>query len=127
MKRISQKMLNEFINKVAIQKGDTYHSKIDGAYFTHVGLDKDFKLFLKKGIVEELQNMNNNPNGIVNIGYNPEEKKWYGWSHRAIYGFGIGSKCEKGHAHYNPKKGEWTAKTMEDAKQMAMDFAEGVS
>jgi len=25
------------------------------------------------------------------------------------------------------KKGEWIAKTMEDAKQMAMDFAEGVS
>ncbi len=26
------------------------------------------------------------------IGINPQEQKWYGWSHRAICGFGIGDK-----------------------------------
>ena len=127
------------------------------------------------------------------LGFNEEEQKWYGWSHRAIYGFGIGSTVELGHCSYkahdkesfikqyinfwsdsnhinvhseeeeivdglkgvwirwvyddqtpNEKirgtisgafahypevwgRGEWTAKTLEDAKQMASDFADGVS
>lgn len=126
------------------------------------------------------------------IGFCKKENKWYGWSHRAIYGFGIGSKVEKGDCAYvpaneqdfiesvlefwddNPDKvnietkegeedgikgihtsweysekarkknpnltgmtvfdpfpkaygrGEWVAKTLEDAKQMAIDFAESV-
>ena len=59
------------------------------------------------------------------VGFSEKEQKWYGWSHRAIYGFGIGSKCKKGDAHYKGK--EWTAKTLEDAKKMAEDFAESVS
>ena len=147
----------------------------------------------------------------VSIGFNPVEQKWYGWSHRAIYGFGIGSEVKKGHCGYKPTlikdildsyswlldrndgeceptskykiengefylghlytidgdyveqdedggiecedgmvsssglvkradaperwqwdkveagRGEWTAKTLEDAKQMAIDFSDGVS
>lgn len=134
------------------------------------------------------------------IGFNEKEQKWYGWSHRAIYGFGIGSVVKKGDCAYiptnpqdmlndmisfwiNPEdefcykteivkteigvpdpngerdglgcylecssmrkndksiftgkywqpfldpwgRGEWEARTLEDAKQMAIDFAEGVS
>jgi hypothetical protein len=130
---------------------------------------------------------------VVSIGFNPVESKWYGWSHRAMYGFTIGSTCKKGDCHYQPRdkkdfledcirfwddedhietkghectddngtlgvmvewtynnkiknkklrntisgiftqypdtwgKGEWIAKTMEDAKQMAIDFSRGVS
>ena len=125
------------------------------------------------------------------IGFNPIKQKWYGWSHRAIYGFGIGSKVTMGSAAYVSKnkddfiretilfwsderhknvhfdkddivdgekgfwikwivgivpnkkminkidgvftpypdsfgRGEWTAETLEDAKQMAKDFANGV-
>jgi len=37
------------------------------------------------------------------VGFNPVEQKWYGWSHRAIYGFGIGSKVERGDCGYKPK------------------------
>lgn len=59
------------------------------------------------------------------VGFSEKEQKWYGWSHRARYGFGIGSKCKKGDAHYKGK--EWTAKTLDDAKRMAEDFAEAVS
>ena len=59
------------------------------------------------------------------VGFSEKEQKWYGWSHRAIYGFGVGSKCKKGDAHYKGK--EWTAKTLKDAKKMAEDFAEAVS
>ncbi len=197
MKRISKKMLNTFISKVADIKpsnmpGDNencYYSKIDGSYFTRVGMEDElFKLLLKKGITEKLQNSANVSNHTVNIGFNPKEQKWYGWSHRAIFGFGVGSTCKKGDAHYIPKdeddylndcilfwnnkdheittatfkdggvqvswlyndtvknkklhsiisevfcefpdsygKGEWTAKNLDDAKQMAIDFANGVS
>lgn len=129
-----------------------------------------------------------------NIGWCEKEQKWYGWSHRAIHGFGIGSKVSKGDCAYSPVdeadavddgvrfwsddthlnvkagepftdeigkrfvhiswtvadtvpnekirgtisgvnhyignacgNGEWEAKTLEDAKQMALDYAEGVS
>ena len=125
---------------------------------------------------------------ICTIGFCEKEQKWYGWSHRAMFGFGIGSEVtegdagfkssnigefiknclhfweDKGHEYtrhvevddyieivwkYNntvpnkklrgtlgstrveiPKvwgRGSWKAKTLEDAKQMAIDFAEGVS
>ena len=201
MKRVTQKMLNNFIAKVADIKqsnieGDNarcYYSKIDGAYFTREGLENDtFKFLLKKGITEELQNGRNKKECTVNLGFNPVENKWYGWSHRAIYGFGVGSKCKKGDCHYHPAnrqdfiddcvlfwndenhnkttgkecvvdgklgvkveweysnkvknkkirntiggtfrmypdefgRGEWDAKTLTDAKQMAIDFASNVS
>ena len=129
----------------------------------------------------------------ANFGFSPKENKWFGWSHRAIYGFTIGSTVKKGDIAYRafnkedyeedlirywtsdndgtevriqnrtdkgfdlaitmyhesvehpgekvngqeyiwpyryPKeygRGEWTAETMEDAKQMAMDFAENIA
>lgn len=37
---------------------------------------------------------------ICSIGFNPEQQKWYGWSHRAIYGFGIGSEVKRGSCGY---------------------------
>lgn len=128
---------------------------------------------------------------VCSIGFSEKEQKWYGWSHRAIYGFGVGSHVKKGDCGYAPKdpndfldsyrsfwedehhdrtlaehtehdgrfgvmvrwtyadtvpnrsligkhghafqpypewgRGEWTAQTLDDAKQMAIDFAEGVS
>ena len=109
----------------------------------------------------------------VGVGFNPKKKKWYGWSHRALYGFGIGSTVKKGDVAYCPKtieewvesavefyekpiveeyddefvlrsedsdisipiakdefasgRGEWTAETLDDAHQMAIDFHESVS
>ena len=129
----------------------------------------------------------------ASIGWSKEEQKWYGWSHRAIYGFGIGDSvtrdscayiptdkedfalwaisfyCDGGKYPYTVKKieydvetgqggpgiyleytyirddgtpyincgtypypekwgnGEWTPKTLDDAKQMAIDFSDGVS
>jgi hypothetical protein len=68
---------------------------------------------------------------VCSIGFSSKNGKWYGWSHRAICGFRIGSKCRKGDCHYTPRsqggRGHWTAKTVADARQMACDFAEGVS
>lgn len=191
--------MKDFLDQIAVVKETeiagsetkSYYSKLDGSYITHVGME-DHKLFLlEMGITEQIQN--GTDHNVANIGFNPQEQKWYGWSHRAIYGFGIGSECKKGHAHYRPAgkeewieatkkfwddphhlnvyaeettnddgqsgieiswtydnkvsnkklrgtissvfqpfpdefgKGEWVAETMEDAKQMACDFARGVS
>ena len=197
----------DYLNKVAyIAKSDiqdddgmVYLSKFDNSYITRVGMEENIKYLADREITEELTH---------GVGFSPKDNKWYGWSHRAIYGFTIGSTCKKGDCHYvastpeeliddhaeffrdisdesaeqnrkecqilpdrsgirilpapivipvvesiqdieeglnNPEsldvadinegsyyiiecgKGEWTAKTMEDAKQMAIDFNKGVS
>jgi len=36
------------------------------------------------------------------MGFSEENQKWYGWSHRAIYGFGIGSKVKPGDIAFQP-------------------------
>lgn len=129
---------------------------------------------------------------VANIGFSEKENKWYGWSHRAIFGFTIGSEVKFGdcafiasnkeeyeksslkfwagedeeyisNGHIENKteegftvtadysndvpneslrgtkythrceypekygKGEWTAETIDDAKQMAIDFANSVA
>lgn len=85
------------------------------------------RLCVQRGIAPQLANPKHN---VCSIGYSATHKKWYGWSHRAIYGFKIGSKCKKGNCHYIPVeeggKGEWVARTMADAHQMAVDFAKSV-
>lgn len=181
----------------------SYYSNIDGSYFSMESMIKDkSKLLFNFGVFDELQNAHNVTDHTINIGLNKEEQKWYGWSHRAIFGFGIGSTCKKGNVGYKPStvdelfdsvtgadddgwawqnkedvtkldgkirirvemtscsaasivdkcdsvvdasgadlspekaaddffeievgRGEWTAKTMEDAKQMAIDFADDI-
>jgi hypothetical protein len=92
---------------------------------SNVGENKKRKkhgdFFEKHGIKKQTMPGHNVPS----IGFSEKEQKWYGWSHRAIYGFGVGSKVKKGDCAYNGK--EWTAKTLDDAKQMAIDFANDVS
>lgn len=203
MKVNTPNYLKSFINSIAYigdskilgVDGKIYYSKIDGSYFTRVGNEEDKEWLLKKGITEQLQSCGGkrpegeNP-GTVSLGFNPKEQKWYGWSHRAVFGFGIGSKCKQGNCGFQPSnkdefikkqllfwgdneyavdkseaidkgdgvlithiyndevpntslrgtryerfieypkewgKGEWEAKTLEDAKQMAIDFAKSVS
>ncbi len=88
---------------------------------------------------------------VCSIGFCEVEQRWYGWSHRAIFGFGVGSIVSEGDCAYIPPEkdeqdypldaaivetrpyppgtptGKWTAKTLDDAKQMAIDFANGVA
>lgn len=173
--------------------------------------DEDFAKRLQKMDVEP--ELANSDNKVCSIGFCEKGQKWYGWSHRAMYGFGIGSKVKKGDCGYVAKnkfdflqsmirfwqddshlnvtgehskeeimeyvpidvgeaeqkpiptgkfesgvqinwtykddipneklrstisgsfqpypdsygKGEWKAESLEDAKQMAIDFADGVS
>jgi hypothetical protein len=158
-------------------------SKFDDSYITQVGMEGDVEFLAEREITEELTH---------GVGFSPKDGKWYGWSHRAIYRFTIGSTCKRGDCHYRPVdkddflldmvrfwedeyklnvkgehcvqggvagvyvtweyntkvpnekargtisgvfnpypeefgRGEWTAQTMADAKQMAIDFCEGVS
>lgn len=94
----------------------------------YIGSAKDAHfLCRKKGIAPEKADPESS---VCSIGFCKKEQKWYGWSHRAIFGFGIGSEVKRGDCAYVPEefgRGEWTAETLDDAKQMAMDFAEDVS
>lgn len=82
----------------------------------------------KHGIVGQKADSNHS---VHSIGYSEKEGKWYGWSHRAIVGFGIGDKI------FEPdfgddktpfvKHGKETIKNMEDAKKSAIAFARYVS
>ena len=141
-----------------------------------------YRLCKKRGVAPEKSKPDH---CVCSIGYSKKDKKWYGWSHRAIYGFGVGSKVKVGdcgfvpankeefrkdlenwysddlhknveftekktgisvyyeihpkggggimssrYFHRYPKvwgRGEWKAKNLQDAKQMAIDFARGVS
>jgi len=137
-------------------------------------------LLLKRGIDLETLEALLDGGHTACIGYNPKEKKWYGWSHRAMYGFGPGSEVKPGDCAYVPAnreeykdsllrwylddpdltecliiempegirvtrsylnsrtrihdepldieygRGHWTATTLEEAKEMAIDFARGV-
>jgi len=106
--------------------------KITAAYTPDgewIGDKRDaYRLVKKRGI----QPQKSKPDHCVcSIGYSVKDGKWYGWSHRALYGFQIGSTCRKGDCHYLPRRhggrGAWIAKTTADAKRMAVAFAEGVS
>ena len=68
-----------------------------------------------------------------NVGFSPSKKKWYGWSHRAITGFGVGDKKFeanfKGKTDTTPfsQHGTQDCKTLDDAKEAARRFAKYVS
>jgi hypothetical protein len=82
------------------------------------------------GIVPELRDPKTSR--TCSIGFCEWEQKWYGWSHRAIAGFGVGDKIfvsrfpngdrVKPHLH-----GHRTIENMRDAKLAARRFAADVS
>lgn len=73
--------------------GEVYISKFDNSYITRVGMEDDAKFLADLEITDELTN---------GVGFSPLHNKWFGWSHRACYGFTIGSTCKKGDCHYRP-------------------------
>lgn len=110
----------------------------DGHY---VGEPKNAHFLIhEKGIAPELSD---SENGVCSIGFCAKESKWYGWSHRAIYGFGIGDKVSEGdctnssgyieeYLAEHPEEDRslpvgFVAETLEDAKRMAVAFADSVS
>ena len=162
-------------------------TKARGDYITLEGMEDKLNHIIKFGITDFVASTWE-AGKPINMGYNPIEEKWYGWSHRALFGFKVGSECKRGDCHYrsvdkddflidmirfwtedahinvhgehkddgvyieweyshsipNEKlrgqisgshqqypdsygKGEWTAKTMADARQMAIDFANEIA
>jgi hypothetical protein len=175
--------LGKFDSGLGGGASEVYYSKFDDSYITHVGMEDNIKHLADIEITKDLTH---------GVGFSPKDNKWYGWSHRAIFGFEIGSECKKGDCHYvgssikeqedaaiafrvcddysnvrcegvikdgkdkffdirwdyknsTPNKslhntiggsrhyitplgrGEWIAKTLDDARLMAIDFNEGVS
>lgn len=181
------------VRKELWDHGDLEPSEMTTAYTPdgdYIGDTKwAYRLCNIRGIKPEKLRSDSN---ICSIGFCEREQKWYGWSHRAIYGFGIGSEIKRGDCGYVPidkedflldmvrfwteedhldisgehvledgkggvrvswtysdkikneklrskisssfqpyldkwGKGEWTAITLDDAKEMASNFASGVS
>ena len=106
----------------------------------HIGNKEITELLCEeKGIAPELASPTDN---VCSIGWCAAEQKWYGWSHRAIYGFGIGDSVHEGDC---TASSGWTddylaehpgadkslpvgfqAHTLDDAKRMAIAFADSV-
>ena len=100
------------------------------------------KILWKKYAIDQFE-FSKPSNTVCSIGFSQRDQKWYGWSHRAICGFGIGSVVKKGDcaasngvtdAYIREHPEEKTAlpvgfiaKTLEDAKKIAIAFAESVS
>jgi len=64
---------------------------------------------------------------VCSTGFSPKDQKWYGWSHRAIYGYGVGDEVEEGSIPTEYIKPIKKIKTLEDAKKVAIAFARSVS
>lgn len=79
-------------NKICLEEEITeYRTKHDDSYITLVGMEDNIKFLADREITEQLSH---------GLGFSPADGKWYGWSHRAIFGFEIGSACSKGDCHY---------------------------
>ena len=92
------------------------------------------------GIKPEKAELDHN---VCSIGFSPKDGKWYGWSHRAIYGFKVGDVVKEGDCtaeeglieeyladHPEERKAlpvGFVAKTVDDARTMAVAFAASVS
>jgi hypothetical protein len=61
----------------------------------------------------------------VSIGFNEKDQEWYGWTHRGYGHFGIGYEVVKGSiCDCGTHKYPFKVKTLEEAKQLAIDIAE---
>ena len=137
------KSTQELIDYFNAHRGDHVVMKSaytpDGHYIGNPRMARS--LIVKRGIRPELAVASNN---VCSIGFCEKEQKWYGWSHRAMFGFGIGSIAKEGdccttsgwteeYLEMHPEERDkvipvgFEAKTLDDARRMAVAFAESVS
>lgn len=97
------------------------------------------RLVVRHGIKPELASPED---GVCSIGFCERDQKWYGWSHRAIYGFGIGHVLKEGDCatssgwteEYLAEHPEenlavpvgFVVRTANDARRVAIAFADSV-
>jgi len=66
---------------------------------------------------------------VASIAFSEKKQQWYGWSHRAIMGFGIGDALFEEDIPWGTEKtpfkehGYVPCQTLEDAKEAAANFA----
>jgi hypothetical protein len=119
-------------------------TEMDSAYTSsgdYIGNPEDAKYLVeKKGISPEKASPSHS---VCSIGWSEKEQKYYGWSHRAIHGFGIGDIVKEGDITAEPGFTDeylrahpyadrslpvgFIAKTKEDCKRMAIAFADSVA
>jgi len=99
----------------------------DGAY---IGSPKVARFLIKKnGVKPELANEGDN---VCTIGFRSEDQKWYGWSHRAMCGFGLGDKLYEEDwpegTEQTPfiRHGAVTIESLSQAREAAVNFADSV-
>lgn len=95
----------------------------------YIGMPKDARYICHTmGISPEKAKENHS---FCSIGYCSRDNKWYGWSHRAIFGFGIGDKLflEDYGDEETPfsDHGSTVIENLDQAKQAAINFAAYVS
>lgn len=91
----------------------------------YIGTPREARyLVIDRGIAPQKRTPTSN---ICTIGYSKRSRQWFGWSHRAIHGFGIGSIVTKDHGAADSLPVGFKAKTLADAKRIAEAFAESVS
>lgn len=106
--------------------GDDGAIEMDAVYATdggYVGDRKTSEQLAKRGIVPETIPGHN----VSSIGWSDAEGKWFGWSHRAMYGFKIGDEVKPGDVTAESLPIGFKAASVDDAKAMAVAFANGVS
>lgn len=93
--------MSEIIEALESASGQITTSEVarslDGGYIGDVEFAE--MLFEKFGIVPELMD---DKHEVCSIGFSERDQKWYGWSHRALYGFGVGSAVKRGDCAYQP-------------------------
>lgn len=116
------------------------YSKQDGGY---IGDVKAANIYINKFGIETFEKTRPD-NSVCSIGFNPKAKKWYGWSHRAIFGFGVGYITKEGECQTtsgwtdeylkdNPEELDniipvgFICDDINDCKRVAIAFAESVS
>lgn len=135
---------------------DVKHVVVDGSQYGHsdmefkyaftkdgkwIGHSKEAYRYVHRFGIEDFDYCEDGDN-ICSIGFSPKQQKWYGWSHRAIHGFGIGHMVEEGNCEsqsgwvdeYLEEHPEddlsipvgFVTKTLEDCKRVAIAFAESV-
>ncbi len=98
----------------------------DGQY---IGDSKMAHLLCKKmGIAPEKKRESVS---VCSIGYCEKDKKWYGWSHRAIVGFGVGDRIfEQNYGDEDTlfvDHGEIAIESMDQARIAAIAFSDYIS
>lgn len=130
---MEQKMIDFLLEQGCIIKDKSVYTA-RGDYVGWLDKDIDHQIeFIYKHKLTDLQSINTalgiyGPGKTVEIGFNEEEQKYYGWTHRGYGSFGIGYVLKDtygvAHADLCPFPIGYKLKTLEECKIMAAAMAD---